>query len=808
MNMTELKYAFRSLFKSPGFTSVAILTIAIGIGANTALFSTFNTLVLSPINLPDPSRLVRVWTNNKARHVVAPVMSVPKYRMFAEQSTVFTGVAASFFNGVVLTRDGADPQQLTTLDVTANFIPTLGWPLARGRNFSAAEDAPNGPHVAIITYDLWKTAFGKRDDIVGSTIQIDGVGTTVVGVLAEGTLAPFPGVQALQPWPLSPGFLTPQQIEGGAGYLQITARLKDGVTFEKAAAEVSSISKRYKVEFPGRLDGNNENELKTWIEEQVGPVKPTFTLLLTAVSFVLLIACANVSNLFLGRLSSRHKEIAVRLALGATRKHLVKQFLLETLIFCALAASLGVALAAWSLQGLEHVLANQLATTVQFSLDARTLGFTIGLSLLSSLVIGFIPALQASKVNLSDVLKDSARGTVGGAGGTRFRGFLIVAEVSLSVLLLVGSSLLLLSFAKLQSTEPGFSTRGVASAFMNPPGQNYPTPASRVSFYDRVLDNLRANPTVKHAALTGGLPLGGGLARGVYSVQGQPIVALADRPIAFFNFISEDYFSVLRIPLKRGRLFQTTDALNAPGVVVINESFAKRLFPNGDALGQVLLRGQKADLKLEIIGIVGDVKSIGLNTPPPETMYQSVRQNGFGTGVIVASTDGDPNLLQPVIRAAVAAVDKTDAVSAFTTMETQLQQSLGVQRITAWLTGAFASVALLLSALGLYSVLAYAVTQRTGEIGIRMALGAERTDVVRLVISQGMRLVFIGLFIGLGAAAAGSRVLTSLLFNVEPLNLGVFGGVAVLFSIVAVLACLIPSWRASRIDALVAIRAD
>ena len=446
--MTELKYAFRSLFKSPGFTAVAILTIALGIGANTALFSVFNTVVLNPINLPDAGRLVRIWTNNTTRNIVAPIMSVPKYQIFSAEQTVFSDISAASFNSRVLTREGADPEQLTTLDVTASYVPTLRLALARGRNFTADEDKENGPHVAILSYDIWKTRFGKREDLIGSTIQLDGVGTTVVGILAEGLPAPLSIVQALSPWPFSPAFLTPAQRDAGAGFMQITARIKPGVTFAQAEAEVHAISKRYEQAYPGRVDGSNENILKTWIEEQVGPVRPTFILLLTAVGFVLLIACANVSNLFLSRLSARHKEIGIRLSLGATRRHLIRQFLLETLIFCTLAATLGLILALFALKGVQAVFVNQLQSTTPFSLDALTLASTIALSVLSSLAIGFVPAMQASNVNLADVLKDSSRGTVGGARGTRFRGFLIVAEVSLSVVLLIGSSLLLVSFVK------------------------------------------------------------------------------------------------------------------------------------------------------------------------------------------------------------------------------------------------------------------------------------------------------------------------------------------------------------------------
>jgi predicted permease len=804
--VTELRYAFRSLFRSPGFTAVAILTIATGIGANTALFGVFNTVVLNPINLPDAGRLVRIWTNNKARNFVAPVMSVPKYRVFNAQQTVFSGITASAFNSRVLTREGADPEQLITLDVTASFVPTLGLKLARGRNFTADEDKENGPHVCILSHDAWSTRFGEREDLVGQTIQVDGVGTTVVGILADELPAPISTVQALQPWPFSPSYLTPAQIEGGAGYMQITARIKPGLTFSQADAEVRAITKRYQQDFPGRNDGNNLNELRTWIEEQVGPVRSTFGLLLTAVGFVLLIACANVSNLFLGRLSERHKEIGVRLSLGATRQHLIRQFLLETLIFCGCAATLGAVLALFALKGVHTVFASQLHLTRTFSLDALTLGFTIALSALSCLTIGFVPALQASNVNLADVLKDSSRGTVGGARATRVRGFLIVAEVSLSVILLVGSGLLLVSFSRLQSTAPGFSSRGVASVFVNAPAQSYPGKEAVVNFYNRILDELRSNPAVQFAATASVLPLAGGASRGVYAVFGQPIPPVSERPVAYVSIVSEDYFPLLRVPVRSGRTFRPTDIDGAPLVCVINEAFARRLHPGGNAVGTFLLRGLQADLKMEIVGIVGDVKSAGLNTPPPDILYLPLRQIGGAGQVVVASTIGDPNALQAALRSAVAAVDRGQAASQFATLDSQLGQSLGVQRITAWLTGAFSVVALFLSALGLYSVLAYAVTQRTGEIGIRMALGADRGEVIRLVLSQGMRLVLIGLLIGLGAAAAGTRALTSLLYDVQPLDPMVFGGVTVLFALVAALACLVPSWRASRIDALVALR--
>jgi predicted permease len=804
----DFRFALRSLLKTPGFTLVAVLTMAIAIGANTALFSIFNKLILNPIELPEAGRIVRIWTNNKERNVVGPVLSVPKYELYRDTQTSFSSIDAASFNSAVLTRPGVQPEQLASLDVTAGCLPTLGLTLARGRNFTKEEDAANGPKVCILAYDVWKTRFGARESLVGETIMLNGVSTTVVGILPEKLPAPISFVQLLSPWPFNAPGLTQAQIQGGAGYLQVTARLKPGVTFEQADAEVHTIARRYQQAYPGRLDANSENELRTWIEEQVGPVRPTFVLLLTVVGLVLLIACANVSSLFLSRLSARHKEIALRLSLGARRRQLVRQFLIETVVFCTAASALGVLLAVWSLDAIQRMLSTQLPANTVFSIDAPTLGFTMALLALATVIIGLIPALQASRVNLSEVLKDTARGAPGGHRGSRFRSFLIVAEVALSVVLLVGSGLLLLSFIRLQSTPAGFSSPGIASAFVNLPAQRYATKAQQAQFYYRVVEELRGNPQVKLAAATLSLPISGFGPRGVYAIEGRPIPPTSGRPIAALNIVTEDYFSLLQIPLHSGRLFDSTDREESPGVVVVNESFAKRLFPGKSAIGKRLLRGQKADIPLEIVGIVGDVKAQGLNTPPPDIMYLPIRQWG-GVGLTVAAaTAGDPNALEPMIRSAVAAVDHSLAISFFTTMDTALQQSLGFQRVSACLTGVFAGIALLLSSVGLYSVLAYAVTQRTGEIGIRMALGADKDRILSLILSQGLRLVFIGLIAGLAAAAAGSSLLGSLLFEIRPLDPVVYVGVTVLFTVIAIVACVIPSLRATRVDPLVALRAE
>ena len=806
--MPYLRFAFRSLLKTPGFTAVAVLTIAVAIGANTALFSIFNRLVLHPIDLPDADRIVRIWTNNQERNVVGPVLSVPKFELLRDQQTSFSSLDAAAFNSAVLTREGADPEQLSSLNVTTGFLPTLGLPPARGRNFTPEEDAANGPPVCLLGYDIWKNRFGQRESLVGETIMLNGIATTVVGILPEKLPAPISFVQMVSPWPFAPPGIQPQAVQGGAGFLQVTARLKPGISFAQADAEVRTLSKRYAAAYPGRLDATNENELRTWVEETVGPVRPTFVLLLAAVGLVLLIACANVSSLFLGRLSARQKEIAVRVSMGATRWQLIRQFLTETAVFCATAAALGVLFALWSLGAIERLLTGTLPAGTVLTLDGLTLAFTIALSAAAVLVIGLVPAWQASRVNLSEVLKDAARGAPGGARGSRFRNFLITTEVALSVALLIGSGLLLISFVKLQATPAGFNPRGIASAFVNLPAQRYATKGQQADFYYQVIENLRANPQVKGAAAALSLPISGFGPRAVYAVEGRPIPPTSERAIASLNFVSDDYFSLLQIPLQSGRLFAATDREKSPGVCIINASFARRLFPDKPAVGQALLRGQNADIRLEIVGVVADVKSQGLNSPPPDTMYVPLQQWGGVGNTLVVSTSGDAAAMQSVLRASVAKVDKSLAISFFTTMDSALQQSLGIQRITAWLTGVFAGVALVLSAVGLYSVLAYAVTQRTSEIGIRMALGADKGQVINLILSQGLRLVAIGLGIGLAVSAAGARLLASLLYQIEPLDPVVFAGVAVLFSLVAVLACLLPSLRASRIDPLVALRTE
>jgi predicted permease len=802
--MSDLTAAIRGLWKTPGFALVAILTIAIGVGANTALFSVYDRLVLNPVTIPDPSSLVAIWTNNPQLNFNAPAVAWPRYQEIRARATGFSSLGISAFDNFTLTGNG-EPEQLNGQRVSATFLPTLGILPALGRNFTADEDQPNGPAVCIISFELWQTRFGKRESLVGETITLNGQPWEVVGVMPPRLSPPFAQVQVFAPRVFEVGGLTPVQIQAGAGYAQPIARLRPGVSLQQAASELAAISRGYHEQFAAKLDATSTSEPRLFVAALVGNLEPTFYTLLGAVSFVLLIACANVASLFLGRLTARHKEIAVRQALGATRMQIVRQFLIESLTFSTVAATLGTVLALWALSAIQSIISSQLPPNATVELNWRALAFTAAITLVTALLVGLAPAVHASRADLIGVLKDSTRGS-STSGGGRMRATLIVAEVVLSMVLLVGSSLLLLSFVKLQQTPPGFEARGAATAFVGVPATRYSTPAQQAQFFERVVERLRADPRVTGAAVAIGLPLSGFNPRFPYGVGGRPVPPLPQRPLANLGIVSEDYFKMMRIALVAGRAFTEADREGSPGVCIVNESLARRLFPGESPLGKIMLRGRDAEVQAEIVGVIRDVKTNGLSVPAPDEVYYPYRQLARPGMAVVARTDGDAAALQPVIRSAVAEVDKDQPISFFATLENNVSQSLGAQRIVASLTAVFAGLALALSAVGLYSVLAYAVSQRTSELGIRMALGAQPVQVIRLVMRNGLQLVAIGLAIGLASAAAAAHLIQTLLFNVQPLDPLVYVGVAVVFTIIASLACLVPSMRASRIDPLIALR--
>jgi predicted permease len=805
--LSDLFLAFRQLRKSPLVTLAAVTSLALALGANTALFSIFDRLVVRPHTFRDPDTLVRVWTNDPARNIVAPGISWPRFELLRDHQTSFAHFAASTFAGLGYTRDGGEPEQVQSLRVTRGFFPALGLEMARGRNFLPEEDVPGAAPVVVLTHEFWQTRLGGREGAVGESILLNGTPHTIVGILPPRLSNPFSTVLLFITRTWEPPNLTPSQVQAGASYLQLTARLKPGVTFEQANLEVAALGRRYQQEFSTRMDASSPIEIRTLTTEMGGNLLPTLRMLLGAVVAVLLIACANVSNLFLARLSARQKEIAVRLSLGATRAHLIRQFLIESAVFAFIATALGVGLSYFALRLVEELAVNQLPANTRFALSGFTLGFTALVGVVTALGVGLAPAWQASRIGLADVLKDTARGQPGGTRGGRFRAGLIVAEVGLAVVLLIGSALLLLSFTRLQGTPAGLNPTGVAYAFLSLPAERYRTAMQQAEFHEQVIERLKSYPQVKAAAAAVGLPLGG-IPIAPYTVNGQPILPLPERPLVGLQFVSAEFFQVHQIPLREGRYFTSRDREGAPGVCIINEAFAKRLFPGESALGKSLRRGRDAEVIVEIVGVVADVRSQGLGTPPPDVIYYSLLQMGRPAVNLFARIDGDPAALQALMRQAVAEVDRNQPIAFFNTMDNLVRANTGFQRLVAGLTGIFAGVALLLTAVGLYSVLAYTVGQRTGEIGIRMAIGASRRDIVQLILGQGLRLVGAGLIVGLAAAAGSAWLIRSLLFGVEPFNALLYAAVTAVFLLIAAAACLLPSLRAARIDPLVALRSE
>ncbi len=804
--MPDLACAIRQLLKAPLVSGAAILSLALALGANTAIFSVFDRLVLRPHGYADPGSLVRLWTNNTQTNFVGPAVSLPKYEHFRATHDVFSHFGASLFTGFAFTQDGREPEQIAGMRVGRDHFPALGIAPAQGRNFTPEEDRRGAPPVALITHEFWQSRLGGRPDALGTPIVLNGVAHTVVGILPPELSPPFRNqlVFANGYW-LAPG-LTESQIQAGATYLQATARLKPGITLARANEQIAVLNKRYETEEAARMDAKNPMEMRTLTQELSGGIQQTLRMLLGAVVAVLLIACANVSNLFLSRLSARQKEIALRLSLGATRGHLIRQFLIESFLFAALSGLLGLALGRLGLILVQQLAANQLPPNTVFTLGGPTLVFSAGLGVLSALAVGCVPAWQASRLGLSDVLKDAARGSSGARGG-QVRSVLIVAEVVLAVVLLIGSGLLLLSFQRLQGTSSGLNPAGVAYAFVAAPVERYRTPLQQAEFHERVIERLKALPQVQFAGASLGLPLAG-LPIAPYTIDGNPIRPLAERALASLQIVTPEFFQALQIPLREGRYFSPREREGTPNVCIINESFARRLFPGQSAIGKALRRGRDAEVVCEIVGVVGDVRSNGLGTPPPDVIYYALYQTGRPGVNHVVRTAGDPAALQALIRAAVAEVDRNQPIAIFNTMETLMSNNTGFARLIAGLTGTFSGVALLLTTIGLYSVLAYSVAQRTGEIGLRMALGADRAAILRLVLRQGMGLVVLGLLLGLGAAAAVTRLMSTPLFAVEPVSYPVYGAVAVFFAGVAFLACWIPARRAARIDPLVALRTE
>jgi predicted permease len=804
--MKDFRYALRQLLRQPGFTILAVVALALGIGANTVLFSTINTLFLRPLSYPQPEQLVRAWGSFPERGLDRANVSWPRYSAWRDGQQIFTDFAAQSFTGFTLTGRG-DPENLNGIRVTENFFRTLGVQPQFGRVFNPDEDRPGGANVAILSHAFWQKRFGGDQNILGQAVTLNGTSFTVIGIMPATLKFPFAQTQVWLPRVFEQEGLPPEIIERGTGFLTLLGRMKPGVTRAQADEQMHVIDRRYQAANPDKVDAKAGMSVVSFHEDLVGPQRPMLLTLFAAVGCVLLVGCANVANLLLARFTARRKEIAIRTALGATRARIVMQFLAESVLTAAIAGALGVLLAIWGLDLLKKVAENFLPRVREISLDVNVLLFAVGLSLITGIILGLVPALHASRSDPIDSLKDSSRGSTGRQAG-RLRAGLLVAEVALSLVLVIGAVLLVDSFRRLQNVDPGFRAAGVTTFFVGLPPGSYPDIERQGLFFQNAIEKLKALPGVTNAATGANLPASdNGNTRSPAAVEGRPLPPVSDRLIAVRSTISPGFLETLGIPIKQGRDFNWRDRSNTPMVVIINESMAKKLFPGENPIGHRLITGIQS-IPREIVGVSGDVRAENLSLPPGvEMYYPSTQLDGAFQSVVVRS-ERPAASLRPELIAAIHSLDPglpIDQVQSYTEV---LSQASADRRLSMYLLGGFAGLALALAGMGIYSVIAYGVAQRTNEFGIRFALGAAARDVIGLVMKEGLRLSIVGLVVGLGLSFAVTRLMQRLLFEVSPSDPWLYSGVALFICGIAALACFVPALRATRIDPMQALRTE
>jgi predicted permease len=804
--MKDFRYALRQLLRQPGFTILAVAALALGIGANTVLFSAINTLFLRPLSYPQPEQLVRAWGSFPERGLDRANVSWPRFTAWRDQQQSFTEFSAQSFTGFTLTGRG-DPENLNGVRVTENFFRALGVQPLLGRVFNPEEDRPGGANVAVLSYTFWQKRFGGDNSILGQAITLNGTPFTVIGVMPATVKFPFAASQVWIPRVFEQEGLPPDIIERGTGFLTLLGRMKPGVTRAQADEQMHMIDRRYQAANPEKVDAKAGMSVVSFHEDLVGPQRPMMLTLFAAVGCVLLVGCANVANLLLARFTGRRKEIAIRTALGATRARIVMQFLAESVLTAAIAGVLGVLLAIWGLDLLKKVAENFLPRVREISLDVNVLLFAVGLSLITGIILGIVPALHASRSDPIDSLKDSSRGSTGRQAG-RLRAGLLVAEVALSLVLVVGAVLLVDSFRRLQNVNPGFRAAGVTTFFVGLPPGSYPDVERQTLFFQSAIEKLKALPGVTNAAAGSNLPASdNGNTRSPAAVEGRPVPPVSDRLIAVRSTISPGFLETLGVPIKQGRDFNWRDRSNTPMVVIINESMAKKLFPGENPIGHRLITGIQS-IPREIVGVSGDVRAENLSLPPGvEMYYPSTQLDGAFQSMVVRSERPAASLRAELI-GAIHSLDPglpIDQVQSYTEV---LSQASADRRLSMYLLGGFAGLALALAGMGIYSVIAYGVAQRTNEFGIRFALGAAARDVIGLVMKEGLRLSIVGLVVGLGLSFAVTRLMQRLLFEVSPSDPWLYSGVALFICAIAALACFVPALRATRIDPMQALRTE
>ena len=799
---SRLRYAVRQLIKSPGFTFVAVLGLALGIGANVALFSVVNSVFLRPLAYHEPERLVRLSSTNTAQNFLRVGFSYPRFLEVQERQQVFSDLALSIFSPFTLTGRG-DPEQVIGLRASAVMLPTLGLTPQLGRNFSADEDRPGGEPVVLVSHRFWQRHFNGQPSALGQAITLDGRPYTIIGVLPDAAASfPLNQFEVWVPRPAEVPFLVASQLNNGGFFFQAIARLRPGVSLEQARQAMNVIAAGYRQAHASHVDAPSEIEVVPLLEDAVGQQRRSYLMLFGAVGCVLLIACANIANLLLAKFAARRKEIAARFALGASRLDVVLQLVTESMLIAVLGGALGLVLAMGALRVIVTSGADLIPRVLDIGLDPVAVGFTMLVTIVTGLAIGLLPALQASAVNVQETLKEASRGSTG--TGQRLRASLLVAEVSLSVVLLVGAGLLLTSFARLQRVEPGFRPDGIFTAQLVLPPQRFDR-EKLVAFYEQFYQRLTALPGTTSAALTDRVPLTGAQAPAPVAVQGTSLPAMSERPNANRHLVSPRYFQTLGIPIRAGRDFDERDSARVPHVVIVNETFVKRHFPGTDPIGRTLITGM-GQLPSQVVGVVADVRSTNLNTPPEADYFLPALQRPETFTNILVRTQGDPVAIAPLVRAALRSVNPDLPLLEPQALTTSIAQTVADRKLALVLLGSFAALALLLASLGVYSVMAHLVTFRTSEIGIRMALGATPGAVMRMVLGHSSRLTLVGIVLGVAGGLAVSRLMQQMLFEVNPADPLIYLAVSGTLLLVAELASWFPARRATRIDPVVALR--
>ena len=799
----DLRYAARLQRKNPGFTIVAIIALALGIGANTAIFSVVNTVLLRPLPYKDPERLVMVWEDASRHGYPRDTPAAGNYVDWRDQNQVFEGMAAIADTSFNLTGSG-EPERLEGRRVSVNLFPLLGVEPQIGRVFTAAEDQPGAQRVVLLSYGLWQRRFGGDPNIAGQSLTLNGESYVVVGVMPARFQFPSSDDQAWVPI----AFTQQEMANRGRHYLEVLARLKPGVSLDQAQSEMSTIAARLQQQYP-QFNAELGAVVQPLQEHLVGDIKPALLILLGAVGLVLLIACANVANLLLARAAVRQKEIAVRVALGARRWRLIRQFLTESVLLSTVGGLVGLAIAYGGLILLKAFIPENISQAREISLDLKVLGFTFLVSVATGLIFGLAPALQAVRFNQIETLKEGGRDAATGGGGKRLRGLLVTAEVAISLVLLIGAGLLINSFLRLRNVDPGFRADNLLTMRIVLPKPRYEQFERRSAFYTDLVQRVQSLAGVRSAAVTTNLPLyrqGNSIS---ISIEGQPAPPPGQERIVVTRIISPGYFETMSIPLLRGRQVTEQDTETTPNVVVISETMARRYWPGEDAVGKRIAAGRVTSPEdwIQVVGVVKDVRQFELNAEPKPQMYLSYRQAGFfEPRDLVVKTDVDPSSLAATVRKSVWEIDKDQPVSNIQTMEEILADSIARQRFSMLLLAIFAGVALVLAGVGIYGVMSYSVAQRTHEIGIRMALGAQTGAVLKLAVGYGMKLVIAGIVIGLIAAFALTRVMATLLFGVTATDPTTFTLISLLLVAVAALASYVPARRATRVNPIIALR--